>query len=92
MRTSRALAVVGLTVLFAIGCAHVGPQLLPRDRFDYNKATTDSWKTQTLLNIVRLRYFDMPLFLDVASIVSGYSLESTVTLSADLVQSGNDKG
>lgn len=72
-----------LYVLFAIsfaGCSATGPPSVHHDRFDYNKALSDSWKEQTLLNIVRLRYADIPIFLEVASIVSGYTLESSVNL------------
>ena len=65
------------------GCTTIGPQSVTRDRFDYNKAISDSWKEQTLLNIVKLRYADMPLFVEVASIVSGYTLESSVNLGAN---------
>lgn len=67
--------------LMLSACSNIGPQTIPRDRFDYNTAIANSWKEQTLLNIVKLRYADMPLFLEVTSIVSGYTLESTVNLS-----------
>jgi len=71
------------------GCTTIGPQSVQRDRFDYNKAISDSWKEQTLLNIVKLRYADMPLFVEVASIVSGYTLESSVNLGAKFFDGGS---
>jgi len=70
-----------LVILIVAGCARIGPQSVTTDRFDYNKAISDSWKEQTLLNIVKIRYLDMPLFVEVASIVSGYTLEGTVSLA-----------
>lgn len=76
-----------ILILLAItftGCSAVGPPSVHHDRFDYNKAISDSWKEQTLLNIVRLRYADMPIFLEVASIVSGYTLEGSVNLAGTL--------
>ncbi len=73
-----------MLVLFIAGCATIGPKSVIRDRFDYNTAISDSWKEQTLLNIVKLRYADMPLFVEVASIVSGYTLESSVSVNGAL--------
>jgi len=72
--------VIATAMLFLTGCTHIGPQSVTTDRFDYNKAISNSWKEQTLLNIVKIRYIDMPLFVDVASIVSGYTLQSSVSL------------
>lgn len=74
----RILLLTMIGGLFA--CTGLGPPTIPRDRFDYNTAISDSWKEQTLLNIVKLRYADMPLFVQVASVVSGYTLESGVNL------------
>ena len=83
--TTRALLL--LLLLSIIGCSSIGPKSVTRDRFDYNTAISDSWKEQTLLNIVKIRYADMPLFVEVASIVSGYTLESSVSLNGSLSSS-----
>jgi hypothetical protein len=72
-----------LLTLFA-GCTHLGPKTVAVDRFDYSTAIADSWKQQTLLNIVKLRYMDLPVFVDVASIVSGYSMQTGVSINGTL--------
>jgi hypothetical protein len=58
------------------GCTALGPASVQRDRVEYLSTIADSWKEQTLLNIVRLRYSDAPVFLDVSSLISSYSMES----------------
>lgn len=81
-----------ISILWLTGCTHIGPQTVPRDRFDYNTAISDSWKEQTLLNIVKLRYADMPLFVEVASVVSGYTLEGSVNLGGTVSSEGAVQG
>lgn len=73
-------------VAFALlsGCTSIGPTTIVADRFDYSAAIADSWKQQTLLNIVKLRYMDLPVFVDVASVVSGYSLQTGVSVNGTL--------
>lgn len=69
---------VVMALAFMTGCSSLGPLTLPRDRFDYSSALAESWKYQTLLNIVKLRYMDLPIFIDVAQVVSGYQLTATL--------------
>ncbi len=69
-----------LGALLLAGCAGVGPGTIARDRFDYDHAVNTSWKRMMLLNLVKLRYGDTPMFLDVASIINSYALEAQVNL------------
>jgi hypothetical protein len=77
------LCLAALAVVIT-GCTHLGPRTVAVDRFDYSTAIADSWKQQTLLNIVKLRYMDLPVFVDVASIVSGYSMQTGGSLNGTL--------
>ena len=61
-----------------MACTSIGPATVPHDRIDYASAIGNSWKEQTLLNIVKLRYADMPIFLEVAQVIAGYQLQSTI--------------
>lgn len=85
LRTSLILA----TVFALVGCQSLGPVTLSRDRLDYGSAIADSWKHQTLLNIIKLRYSDPPLFVDVGQIVGGYTLETSLSVSATNSSSTN---
>jgi len=75
----RAAAIAALSLLAS--CGSIGVTSMQRDRLDYATAIGDSWKEQALLNIVKLRYFDPPVFLDVSSIISAYTLQGQVDLA-----------
>ncbi len=78
------LSVTALGILLTSGCRSIGPGTVPRDRLDYSTSISESWKRQTLLNIVKLRYLDPPIFVDVGQIVSGYSLETGLNAGGSL--------
>ena len=85
MKTRRVSARVACALIaFAVSaCTSVGPATVPRDRIDYGTAIGDSWKQQTLLNIVKLRYGDMPIFLEIAQVIAGYQVEGTISAGAN---------
>jgi len=61
-----------LAVFLLAGCASVGSRHVPQDRFGYNEALAESSRHQMLLNLVRLRYLEEPVFLSVSSILTQY--------------------
>ena len=83
MRVLAGLSVPAV-VLAIGGCASIGPATVPRDRSDYITAVGESWKEQTLLNVVRLRYGDAPSFADVSSVISSYSFQGQVAASGQV--------
>jgi len=69
-------------VIAVAGCAGFGPRTIPPDRFNYNQAIAESAKSQMLLNLVRLRYLDVPVFLKVSSVVAQYTYEGDAGINA----------
>jgi hypothetical protein len=79
MGALRALASLALALIAVAtsACTNIGPSTVPRDRSDYGIAIGDSWKQQTLLNIVKLRYGDFPVFMEITQVIAGYQLQTT---------------
>jgi len=74
-----------LVASFLSACSSIGPISVARDRIEYVGAVADSWKLQTLLNIVRLRYGDAPVFLDVSSVISSYTLQAQLAIGGEAI-------
>jgi hypothetical protein len=83
---SRLLALPFMVLIPAgpVGCVHIGPRSIVTDRIPYNEAIARSWKEQTLLNIVKLRYMDTPFFVDIPQITSGYTLQGIATANGGI--------
>ncbi len=69
-------------LLTLAGCASVSPTHVAADRMDYGQVLAESWKRQTLINVVRLRYADAPTFLEVASIINSHTVGGNANAQA----------
>jgi hypothetical protein len=49
---------------------------------EYSHSLSHAWQRQTLLNVVKLRYMEPPMFIDIGQIVSGYQVELSSGASA----------
>ncbi len=77
--TSSLAIIVGTALCISLtACSSYGPKSMRKDQLDYGYSIGENWKNQMLANIVKLRYVDMPVFMDVGQIVAGYTLETTV--------------
>ncbi|WP_090311260.1 hypothetical protein [Pseudomonas linyingensis] len=82
------MAALGVAAIWlaCAGCTSIGPGTVARDRLDYSVAVGDSWKSQMLLNLVKIRYADAPVFLEVGQIVAGYSFPRSFGAAAAVNQ------
>jgi len=80
----RCFLLIMAAVFVISGCAAQGAKRVPRDRFDYNAALAQSTREQMLLNIVRSRYLEVPVFLTVSSVLTQYEYDSSIDLSGIL--------
>ena len=83
-----AIGVFCLGALLLASCASVGPPTIARDRFDYVASISDSWKRQMLLNLLKVRYTDAPVFMDISSVINSYSLEGDIALGGQVAPVG----
>lgn len=74
-------AAIIILISFLSACTSIGPGTIDRDQFNYSDSIGEAWKDQMLLNIIRLRYGDTPVFLEVSSVVNQYEMESEVGFS-----------
>ncbi len=81
MSNLRLPACFGLLAFVLAGCAaDIVERAVHNDRMNFNEAIVQSWNEQLLLNLVRLRYRDNPLFLEMGGVIAGYSLRGSAVL------------
>jgi hypothetical protein len=85
----RCALLIAIALFLISGCAARGAKRIPADRFDYNRAIAHSTREQMLLNIVRSRYLEVPVFLTVSSVLTQYEYDSSIGLGG-FFQIGRD--
>jgi hypothetical protein len=82
-------SLIGLLLLAAAlllqGCTtNIGPSSVRRERPNYNREIVQSHDEQMLLNLVRLRYRDTPLFVELTSVVTSYAFDQNLSVGAKI--------
>ena len=73
------------------GCQSAfGPQALARTHPAYNEAIISSINEQMLRNLVRMRYRDVPFYLEIGSVTASLSLGANAGVNADVNLGGGD--
>nr|VFJ59803.1 MAG: hypothetical protein BECKFM1743C_GA0114222_102561 [Candidatus Kentron sp. FM]VFJ62796.1 MAG: hypothetical protein BECKFM1743A_GA0114220_103161 [Candidatus Kentron sp. FM]VFK13076.1 MAG: hypothetical protein BECKFM1743B_GA0114221_102656 [Candidatus Kentron sp. FM] len=89
------LPLLAITVVFLLtsACTQLGPDFVKRGRNDYNQVIAQTDNEEALLNLVRLRYADNPVFLEVANITTSFTWDRSLQLEVDEFEpeSTNDK-
>ena len=73
-------------------CASLGPTLVSGSRTDYNVVLRQADDRQMLLNLVRLRYRDQAMFLEVSALNTQFSVSKEVDANTELGQGDNVVG
>jgi hypothetical protein len=84
-RTAIALA----ACLGLAGC-QIGPRSMIVASSHYSDAVRVATSEQLLVNLVRLRYRDIPVFLSVSSISTQFEFESDASIRGNIVSGGSD--
>jgi hypothetical protein len=82
--------ICGLLIISVFQGCTIGPTLYKSSFEDYNDAIRKTSDGQMLANLVRMRYFESPIFLQVASVSTSFNLSANAGASATLNQSAPD--
>jgi len=79
-------AVLSLVIISSIflGCTKYGPGFLQSERSQYNQAIQKTNDEQLILNLVRLKYHDSPLFMEVSNIASRFTFQNDISITTQL--------
>ena len=92
-RYRHSILVVGLFICIILTGCSIGPGTLKHDHPRYSQALREIQDEHRLLNIVRLRYMETPVFLQVTSINTTYNVSVDANASvSDSSQAGTSTG
>jgi hypothetical protein len=76
--------IVVICITLLSGCTSFGPSKIPSTRMDYNRTINESNNEEMLLNLVRVKYFEQPFFLQVGSISASFNYNISAGLTAEI--------
>jgi len=86
----RRIAIPAVCALVATGGCFtgLGPRAIRSERPEYNQQIVGSADRELLLNLVRLRYNESPLFLELGAVVTQYGVTASLSASGHIEGSG----
>ena len=69
-------------------CAQLGPDLVKAGRNDYNIVLQQTEDEEVILNLVRVRYGDRPLFFNVSSVSTSFTWSQNAAANGTLFEYG----
>ena len=74
-------SLVSVLLVLLTACGSMGPKSIRGGRMEYNMALGRSDAEQLLVNIVKMRFLDKPVFLKVTSMTSNLSFQTEISTS-----------
>jgi hypothetical protein len=87
---TKVLACSLFAIAMSSGCT-IGPKMYESSFNDYNDVIRKTSDSQMLSNLVRMRYLESPVFLQVSSVSTSFTLGANAGLSATNVSGGNNQ-
>lgn len=88
----KAIVPLALGTVVMSGCSQFGPNAVRGGRVLYNRAIAETSNEQLLLNIVRLQYRDVPVFLEVTSVSTNLNFRGELSPEVALFEGGGANG
>jgi hypothetical protein len=86
-KTSAFLLLMG--IISTCGCA-LGPRQIQHSRMKYNTAIQRTFQEEMLLNLVRLKYREIPEFVTIGGIAAQYTFEGSTSAALTIPEAGLD--